>query len=55
MNDLDKAIEQLGDAVAKDDADAGRLAVMALARIVLGDVRRIADALDDIARNLPTK
>lgn len=56
--DLDQALAQLTDALARDDRDGemrGRLALLAIAAIALRDLHRSADALEHIARNLPAK
>jgi len=51
---LELMIAKLNDAIKRDDENAGREAFMALGVVVIGSLVRIADALDHIARNVPS-
>lgn len=52
--DLDQTFAKLTDAIARDDEKAGRDALLALVRVSIGAVLRIADSLEHLGRNMPT-
>lgn len=53
--DLEQTFAKLDQAIQGDDDKAGREAALALARVTVGAVLRIAAALEHIGRNLPAK
>jgi hypothetical protein len=55
MSEIEKRLAEFAAALESNDEEAGKAAALALGMIALSSVVRIADALEHIARNLPTK
>jgi hypothetical protein len=53
-DEVDKAVAMLFEAIEGDNEQMGREAACALIASGLKNLQRIADALDHIARNIPT-
>jgi hypothetical protein len=55
MEKVEVVIEQLAEAIERDDPVTGKRAALALAAIVFRDLGRVADALEHIARSTPAR
>lgn len=53
--EIGAAFVALNEAIASNDEKAGLTATLLIARVVVADLHRIADALEQIAHNLPAK